>query len=144
VTVPNSGSRSEMEPPQQLQAALSILLAEDDKTASEITGLMLARKFPDITIYFAENGRRGVEIFKEHATEIVITDITMPVMDGLEMIGAIRAIKADTKFIVLTAYSGKYLEKFNEISVCAYIPKPLVFNKLFDAIENCIAEIMQK
>jgi YesN/AraC family two-component response regulator len=106
-------------------------------------GLMIARKFPDATVYFAENGRRGMELFTGHSPEIVITDIKMPVMDGLEMIGKIRELKADTKFIVLSAYSEKYLEKSNEIGVSAYIAKPLVFKKLFEAIEKCIAEIMQ-
>jgi YesN/AraC family two-component response regulator len=133
-----------MEPPQHLRAALSILLAEDDKVASEATGLMLARKFPDITVHSAENGRRGVELFTKHASEIVITDINMPVMNGFEMACEIKAIKADTKFIVLSAYSENYFEKFNKIGVSAYIPKPLVFKNLFDVIEKCIAEIKQK
>jgi YesN/AraC family two-component response regulator len=124
-------------------SAITLLLAEDNKEVSEITGRMIARTFPEITIYFAGNGRIGVELFKEHEADIVITDIDMPVMDGIQMTGEIKAIKADTKFIVLTGYSDKNrLEKFSEIGVNNYIPKPIMFEKLFAAIEKCIAEIM--
>lgn len=119
------------------------MLAEDSKEVSDITGRMIAMTFPEITICFAGNGRIGVDLFKEHPADIVITDINMPVMDGFQMVGEIKAIKADTKFIVLTGYSDKKrLEKFCEIGVNDYIPKPIMFEKLFAAIEKCIAEIM--
>ncbi|MCM2359766.1 MAG: response regulator [Geobacteraceae bacterium] len=123
--------------------AISLLLAEDDKMASDVTGLIIASKFPDVTIYFAENGRIGVELFKEHMPDIVITDINMPEMDGIEMAGEIKAIKADTRFIVLTGYSDEdYYGKFSQIGFDHYILKPVVFKELFAALEKCIAEIM--
>ena len=120
----------------------SLLIAEDDKPALDALSILIARKFPDVTICSAENGKMGVELFKEHQPEIVITDINMPVMDGIEMAGIIKSLKADTKFIVLTAYSNRdYLEKFIEIGFSDYILKPVMIDKLFDAIENCVAEI---
>jgi YesN/AraC family two-component response regulator len=132
-----------MEPMQKSSAAFSLLLVEDDKAALDLLCVMISRKFPNSKIYFAENGKAGVELFKDHLPEIVITDINMPVMDGIEMAGEIKSIKADTQFIVLTAYSNRvYLEKFIEIGFCAYILKPVVFEKLFDAIENCITEFV--
>ena len=125
--------------------AIKLLLAEDNKQASEVAGLMIARKFPHITIYFAGNGRIGVELFKEHAPDIVITDINMPVIDGIQMAGEIKAIQPDTKFIVLTGFSDKnHVERFGEIGVNDYIPKPIMFEKLYAVIEKGIAEIMLK
>ncbi len=121
---------------------MSLLIVEDDMAALEILSTMVARKFPGISVYAAENGKTGVEVFKTHLPEVVITDINMPVMDGIEMAGQIKSIKADTRFIVLTAYTNRvYLEKFIEIGFSAYILKPVVFVKLFDAIENCLAEL---
>jgi YesN/AraC family two-component response regulator len=126
-------------------AAITLLLAEDDKEASEITGRMIARKFPELAINFAENGRTGVELFKEHAADIVISDINMPVMDGIQMASEIKAIKADTKLIMITGHSNKdRLEKFRQIGVNYYMSKPIMFEKLYAAIEKCIAEIMAK
>ena len=103
---------------------------------------MITRKFPVIHIYFAENGMSGLQLFKEHTPEIVITDIQMPVMDGIEMAIEIKSIRPDTKFIVLTAYSDTgYYEKFREIGFHDFLAKPVEFDLLFAAIEKCIAEV---
>lgn len=105
-------------------------------------GKVTQRKFRDAIIYLAGNGRIGVDLFKEHTPEIVLTDINMPVMDGIEMAAAIKLIKANARFIVMTAYSDKdYFEKFNEIGFCEYLLKPIVLSTLFAAIEKCIAEM---
>ncbi|KAF0220451.1 MAG: response regulator [Geobacteraceae bacterium] len=131
-----------MEPSQHSSPAISILIVEDDKVTHEVLGLMIPKKFPDVTIYSSANGRMGVELFKEHAPGIVITDIQMPDMDGIEMAGEIKAIKPDTKFIVVTAYGNtSYYEKFNKIGFHDFLSKPIEFNKLYAAIEKCIAEI---
>ena len=122
--------------------SFSLLFVEDDTIVCLAIGRMIARQFPDATVYTAGNGQIGLELFREHTPEIVITDINMPVMDGIEMAGNIRSIKAGTKFIVLTGYSDKnYLERFSEIGFCDYIVKPVDFGKLFAAIESCRAEI---
>jgi YesN/AraC family two-component response regulator len=128
-----------MEPAQN---SISMLIVEDEKVILEVMGVMISRKFPDIAIYFAENGKVGVELFKIHTPEIVITDIKLPVMDGIEMAGEIKSLQNGTKFIVLTAFSNTgYYEKFNEIGFHDFLPKPIEFDKLFAAIETCIAEI---
>ncbi len=120
----------------------SLMVVEDDKTALDLLTVMIARKYPEFRILTAENGKEGVELFARELPEIVITDINMPVMDGIEMARMIKTNKPDTRFIVLTAYTNRvYLEKFLEIGFSAYILKPVEFSKLFDAIDNCIAEM---
>lgn len=126
-------------------ADITLLLVEDNNDAREITGLMIARKFPMITLHSAENGRIGVELFEKHISNIIITDIKMPVMNGIQMASEIRAHNSDVKFIFLTAFNdNQHLEKVSTIGVCYYMTKPLNFNKLFSAIEDCIAEIRVK
>jgi YesN/AraC family two-component response regulator len=103
---------------------------------------MIAKKFPEAAIAAAENGRAGLELFKKRAADIVITDVNMPEMDGIDMAAAIKSTKADTKFIVLTAYNEKrFFEKFSEIGFSAYLLKPIEFKKLFAAIEKCLEDI---
>jgi len=122
--------------------SFSLLFVEDDTMVCLSIGRILARQFPDASVYTAENGLIGLELFKEHTPEIVITDVNMPVMDGIEMAGKIKSIKTETKFIVLTGYSdNNYLERFSEIGFNDYIVKPVDFGKLFTAIEKCRAEI---
>ena len=119
-----------------------IMVAEDDKPTRELLGAIISRKYPGATLYFADNGKTGVEIFKKHLPDIVITDIKMPVMDGIEMASQIKLMKPETKIIVVTAFGNKvYLSRFSEIGYNAYITKPVEFAKLFEAIQKCAAEV---
>jgi YesN/AraC family two-component response regulator len=121
---------------------ISILIAEDEELVRKFLGSAIPYRFPDIAIHFAENGRIGVELFIEHTPAIVITDISMPEMDGFQMAGKIKSIKADTRIIVITANCDtRYMDKFNEIGCEDYLLKPIKFSTLFAAIDRCIAGI---
>ncbi len=134
-----------METLQDIRPALSLLVVDDDKMARDVLNLMITRKFPHSSIYFAEDGKNGLELFKAHCPDIVITDISMPVMDGIAMAGEIRSMKYDTKFIVLTGFTDKdYTSKFKEYGIKDCIMKPIVFGKLFTAIEKCMNEIASR
>lgn len=122
--------------------ALSMLIVEDDVTVLDIFGRVLAKKFPGITINIAEDGARGVRLFKEHAPDIVITDINMPELDGIQMAREIKGIKADVKFIALTGYNDDFtLRQLRETGINDVIVKPIHFGKLFALIEKYIDEI---
>ncbi|MGD0585120.1 MAG: response regulator [Oryzomonas sp.] len=125
-------------------SAISLLIMEDDQVARMAICRLIAIRFPDIAVFTADNGRIGVELFKEHTPEMVITDINMPVMDGIQAAGEIKSIRDDTRFIVVTGHSDEnYLERFSEIGYVDYIIKPIDFGKLSAAIERCRAEILQ-
>lgn len=129
-----------METLQPARSLHSILVVEDDHVAIDILGLMIKKKFPDFEIQTAENGLKGLELFKRYRPDIVLTDINMPEMNGMDMAAEIRSMDPDTKFIVLTAYNDlAFFEKFKEIGFVAYILKPIEFKKLFAAIEKCIS-----
>jgi YesN/AraC family two-component response regulator len=120
----------------------SLLIVEDDRVMNEMLATVIQRKYREVTIYRAENGQTGVDLFKEHRPDIVLTDINMPVMDGIEMAAKIKAIQADAHLIVMTAYSDKtYFEKFSEIGFCVYLLKPIMLPTLFAAIDKCFEEI---
>jgi YesN/AraC family two-component response regulator len=122
----------------QPPASFSLLLVEDDSLVCKSIGRMISKEFPGIRVFTAENGRIGLDVFKEHTPEIVITDINMPDMDGIEMASEIKKLKSDTKFIVLTGYSDRArFERFREIGFEEYMIKPVDFEILFAAIEKC-------
>lgn len=123
---------------------VSVLIVEDEEAVLKLLDRILARKFPEVVLYTALNGRTGLELFEAHNPDIVITDIKMPEMGGVQMTDKIRTIKPDTKFIVLTGDPGKSIdydsgEKGFEFD--HYIMKPVIFGVLFAAIEQCLAEI---
>lgn len=123
----------------------SLLIVEDDKSACDIIARMVGFEFPDCTIYTADNGLKGLEIFKKHTPDIVITDVNLPVMNGMELALEIRSINAKATYIVLTAFNDKTIfEKFEQIGFCAYLLKPIAFKELFAAIKKCNIESKQQ
>lgn len=118
------------------------MVVEDDNAVRDLLGILIKRKFPDMPFYFAENGKTGVELFNAHTPEIVITDIVMPYMDGVEMTIAIKSVKSDTKIIVVSGYNTQgYRKQFSELGSKVFLTKPIDFKELLAAIESCIAEI---
>ena len=122
---------------------LSLLIVEDDLSAIDVLSALLPLKFPEVAVYIAVNGNQGMAIFERHTPDIVVTDINMPGMGGIQMVEAIRAMKPDTRFIAVSGYSDKInLDKFSALGISDYIVKPVDCRILFSAIEKNICEIM--
>lgn len=124
---------------QPTSTAYSILIVEDNRGASKLIGRMVTLNFPDAVVYSADNGTTGVELFIKHAPDVVLTDISMPGMNGFEMANEIQSVQADAKFIVFTAHDeGDFLPQFKGIGVNTYLLKPLDLDELMKAIEEHI------
>jgi CheY-like chemotaxis protein len=133
--------------------SISMLFVEDDENILELLSSILAVKYPDFTLYTATNGRLGLELFKAHMSDIVITDINMSEMCGVQMSKNIRAIKPETKIIAITGKSGE--TSLNEeckmhnsdVKVADFdrvIVKPVDISELCTVIEKCVGEIKQR
>ena len=77
--------------------AISLLLVEDDEATLQCLAIILAKRYPQLAVATADNGRAGLELFQGRPAAIVITDFNMPEMDGMEMTGRIRAIRPETR-----------------------------------------------
>jgi YesN/AraC family two-component response regulator len=120
----------------------SILLVEDEEIARGSLSRMLAMKFPEATLYTAENGRIGLELFREHQPELVITDINMPQLNGIQMAGAIRASHPRAQIIFLSAHSeAKFLREAEATGTPHYVMKPVDRHELFSVIGNCLQQM---
>lgn len=117
----------------------SILVAEDDEVTRQVIGIFLTSRYPDAVTHFAENGEIGVELFRQYLPDLVITDIRMPVKDGIRMAEEIRTIKTGAKLIAVSAYCDleALRERLDKINFQEFLRKPLDFTKLFTAIEKC-------
>ncbi len=112
---------------------LSILYVEDDDEIRELLTRFLRRWVG--TLHTATNGQEGADIFREYQPDVVVTDIKMPVMDGLEMASIIRSSFRDVPIIVITAYSERdYFIRAIEIGVDQYVTKPVNTDTLLQAI----------
>jgi YesN/AraC family two-component response regulator len=118
-----------------------MMIVEDNQDSLEILTVIVHKKFPEITVFTAMNGREGVELFDRHPPDIVLTDINMPEMGGIEMARRIREMKPDTRIIVLTADQGKAALEGpagTGFEPDHYVFKPVEYQQLFFAIEQCM------
>lgn len=119
---------------------IELLYVEDDATVMELLLKFLQRRFE--VIHTARNGREGLEIFRIKKPKIVITDVQMPQMDGLEMSRFIKAESPETPVIVTSAFNEEsYLKKAREIGVDKYLQKPIVIRELLDSIHEISQQI---
>ena len=94
-------------------------------------------------IYYALNGAEGLEMMAKYQPDIVITDIKMPVLDGLKMIQRIDTLNIKRPIIILaTAYSeAEYFIKAIELRVDHLLIKPIEADMLIEKIESSIGNI---
>ncbi|MGD0584546.1 MAG: diguanylate cyclase [Oryzomonas sp.] len=115
---------------------MSLLYVEDDQATRETVSQLLRRVVA--TVYVAANGREGLEAYKIYNPDVVVTDIRMPVMDGIEMAREIRRLRPDCQVVIVTAFSDiEYLLDCVSIGINHYIMKPVDFDKLAEAIGRC-------
>lgn len=105
---------------------LTLLYVEDNQDAREATLLILEDIFKEVIV--AVDGEDGLKLFQENQNKIdlVLTDISMPNMDGLEMSSEIKKIDYDIPIIVLTALTDiATLKEAIDIGIDSFINKPL-------------------
>ncbi|AXH12034.1 response regulator transcription factor [Halarcobacter bivalviorum] len=106
-----------------------VLYVEDDLDVSEIMKDMLGMFFDEV--YVAYDGVEGLDKYKEYNPDLVISDILMPRMDGLELVKEIYSINKDAKIILTTADNElNYQSKAKELGVFGYLNKPIDFSEL--------------
>lgn len=114
---------------------LTILLVEDENRVRESMGEIFANEFKKVVT--AGNGDEGLKKFKKFSPDIVVTDIAMPIMDGLDMSKEIKEISQTTPIVVLSAFSEKErLLKAIDVGIDKYLMKPIDMDELFTVLEN--------
>jgi DNA-binding NtrC family response regulator len=122
---------------------LKILYVEDEPKLRERIVIVLSMRFE--SVISAANGKEALDLFSRERPDIVVSDIQMPVMDGLEMTRRIRDIAPETPVILGTAFTEtNYLLKAIELGVSAYVRKPLDCRQLVETISRVATPILQK
>lgn len=106
---------------------ISVLYVEDDGDISSQVENLLRKIF--VKVHVEINGVQGLKNFNENRQDIVITDISMPIMDGIEMSKRIKLLNSEQNFLVTSAHNDiEYLIKLIDIGVDKFILKPIDMN----------------
>ena len=116
---------------------LTLLLVEDEDSIRESMQEIFSGVFQKVIS--ASNGDEGLKKFKKFSPDIVIADIMMPIMDGLEMSKQIKEVSKNTPVIILSAYSEKErLLKAIDVGIDKYVIKPIDMDELFVVLEQIV------
>jgi len=122
---------------------MTLLYVEDDLLSRELVSEILKDLFPNIIM--AKNGKEGLEKFRTHKIDLIISDIYMPVMGGLEMIQTIRETNQEVAIIMLSAYSEtEYFLKGIEYGVDGYLLKPFNLEQFTATLGNILRGVALK
>lgn len=118
---------------------LIVLVVEDEIKTRESLISVLNSRFAKVI--GAQNGDEGLKKFKKFKPDLVITDIAMPIMDGLDMAKEIKEISDDVPVVALSAFSEKdRLLRSIDIGIDKYLIKPIDVEELFKVLDELIGE----
>jgi YesN/AraC family two-component response regulator len=127
----------------KLGNGLEVLYIEDDQPLQEETKNILERIFGKVEV--ASDGESGLQKFTSKHFDLIITDIEMPNMDGLEMARAIKSDNGDIPIIVISAYSHtEYLMEAIAIGINFYVMKPITLPHLVDTLYKVVQGITDR
>jgi DNA-binding NarL/FixJ family response regulator len=119
---------------------IKILLADDHKITRDGLKALLESQKNMIVIGEAENGRQAVRLASDLAPDVIVMDINMPELNGIEATRQIIAELPETKIIALSMYSDKrYVVGMLKAGVSGYLLKNCAFDELVSAITAVVA-----
>jgi DNA-binding response OmpR family regulator len=130
-----------------LQFSTRVLLAEDESVAREILGFYLNTIFDEVIV--VEDGLEGLNLYKKALKEnknfdLVLTDIKMPNMNGIEMLENIYSLNKNQKFIIVSAYKDEeMLLKSIDLKVLGYFVKPLNVDNIMELLIKAKDEVLE-
>jgi DNA-binding NarL/FixJ family response regulator len=118
---------------------LRILVADDQEAIRRrVVATLASHKGFEICAE-ATNGREAVERAQDTKPDLIVLDITMPEMNGLDAARRIRALLPDTPILILTVHKGKQLiEEARKIGVRGYVTKGEAVQKLVQAVDSVL------
>lgn len=120
---------------------LKVLYVEDETEVIQQMSFFLKKRVGKLIV--AENGKKGLELFKEHLPDLILTDLRMPIMDGMAMAKEIRKT-SDVPIIIATAFSDKeIILKAVDLGIDNYVLKPIDVRELVSVMEKAAVKVLR-
>jgi two-component system response regulator YesN len=120
-----------------------IVIADDEEVMRNIIAKKIAGSGgPWSVAGTAENGEQALEMIRQHGPDILITDICMPLLDGLELAGEAVKLNQDIKIVIISGYDDfAYAKKAIGLGISDYLLKPFLPDELFSVLNKITGEI---
>lgn len=119
-----------------MKQKLKVLLADDHKLLRSGLRLLLQRNPNMQVVGEAADGEQAIQLFEQLQPDMLLLDLSMPHMDGIECLKEIKSRYPEAKVIVLTMHEDEnYIKRAMEAGASAYVPKSAADTDLFKAIE---------
>ena len=118
----------------------TILIVEDEAALLELVYQYLQKR--NFGVLTAKDGTEGVEVFRQHAKKIqlVISDLAMPGMDGLECMERILALEPNVRFLFMSGFPEQIVERHRaSFERCEFLPKPFRLDQLLDKVGRMLS-----
>lgn len=123
---------------------IHVLVADDEVKHRKCLAAMIRELRPGYMVSEAKNGNDALEIIHNEKTDIIFTDIRMPIMDGLSLLENLRDRMQYTKVVILSGFSSfEYAQKALKLGVFEYMLKPVDDMKMIEILEK-IERVMEK
>lgn len=118
-------------------AAWRVVLIDDEKDIREVVGITL--EDAGYLVHTAANGQSGLELAREVNPEIIVTDIRMPVLDGIGLLEIVKKEMPETEVIIITAFADMELAiRALQLDASDFVTKPLNYQALHLALKRAI------
>jgi CheY-like chemotaxis protein len=116
----------------------TVLIVDDSAVDRRLVGGLLEQD-TDWTLEYAENGREALTRLRESQADVVVTDMQMPEMDGLDLVRALRVHYCDVPVILMTGHGSEALAiEALDLGAASYVPK----SNLADSLRNSIEQVL--
>ena len=117
---------------------IRVIICDDQTVVREGLAAILSTD-PEIEIVgLASNGRDALDMLQETQTDVVLMDLKMPVMDGMEALKAMKTLSPGLVTVIMSAFVGdESAKEAQERGAMAVVPKPLDLDKIIDLLESC-------
>jgi DNA-binding response OmpR family regulator len=123
------------------ETKLRLALIEDDRDLAQITQMALEDQ--GFTVEVAYDGRQGLDLIARTSPDVVVTDVVMPVLDGLQLIQELFATQGHHPPVIAISAIGSRLHLAREMGACEALVKPVEPQELAEVARKCVRRALQ-
>jgi len=122
---------------------MKVLIAEDNQLNQQLMSLYMKRLGWDFTV--VSDGLQAVECCRNQSYDVILMDVDMPVLDGIEATRYIRMFNSYIPIIAITAYTDESIRRETQVAgMNAFLPKPCNKNEVYASVTECLKNTEEK